>query len=59
MLGKLIGRLSYWGWRDGRRADRRQVRNREARQWRNEGYDWQVCPPCAYGTGERCTCAWR
>lgn len=36
MLGKLIGRLSYWGWRDGRRSDRRHVRSSEEQQWRRE-----------------------
>lgn len=36
MIGKLLGRLAFRGWRDGRRADRRWAKGRDERLWRSE-----------------------
>jgi hypothetical protein len=36
MAGKLLGRLAFWGWRNGERADRRWAKGRDERLWRRE-----------------------
>lgn len=36
MIGKLLGRLSLRGWRDGYRADRRWAKGADERAWRRD-----------------------
>ena len=59
MLGKLLGRLAYRGWRDGWRADRRWAKGKDERLWRRDAAaeidpggpecqhpEWQPCARC-------------
>lgn len=39
MRGKLLGRLARWGWRDGRRSDKRRIRSIEINLWQEDVED--------------------
>jgi hypothetical protein len=39
VIGKMLGRLAFRGWRDGWRADRRWAKGRDERLWQRDYRD--------------------